>query len=396
MRDHETHRIGLPRLVVKLGWISFFTDIASEMIYPIMPLFLTTVLGASRTNVGMIEGFAELINGLLKGWSGVHSDKTRRRTPYIQAGYFLGNIGKPLMAFAPNWFAALAIRSADRLGKGLRTSSRDAMIADVVTPETKGRAFGFHRSMDNAGGFVGVLLGAGLLYWLPGNFKAIFLIAGIPGAAAVAITFLLKDAKRESVEAPETTKWQRISGLPLAFWVSVGLCALFAFANSSDAFLFLRANQAGLSTLQVQLVYALFNLVYVVSAYPFGILSDRIGRWPVLAGGWVLYALCYLGFGFLGGAWMPLLFAIYGIQMGATQGVGAALMADHAKGNTKGTVMGIYYMTCGLMSLMGSLTLGWLWDRSGSLVAFGVPSAVALISVVLIPLTSSARRPKMS
>jgi MFS family permease len=388
VNNTSSNRWKLPDAIVKLGWISFFTDVASEMLYPVVPLFLTSALGAPVAVVGVIEGVAEAIVSIMKGLSGWHCDKMGRRIPYIRWGYGLGALSKPLMALAFAWPLVFLARSVDRLGKGLRTTARDALIADAVDPCNGGRAYGFHRMMDTAGAIVGVLLATGLLALLPGHYRTIFLIATVPGAAAVWLTFKLREANAPEgctahpVDSCAPSLDKPWSGMPKAFWMILGLLMLFAFANSSDTFLILRAKDLGLSDVQSILAYTLFNLIYALSAYPLGILSDRFGRWRMIVTGWTLYAAVYFGFAWadMNAVWW--LFPLYGLFMGLTDGVGRALIRDKIPEEKKGTAMGIFHMGIGFMALFGSLVAGLLWDGIGPRAPFILGGAVAIAAVV--------------
>ncbi len=388
MNNVTSRRHSLPRPVIQLGWISFFTDVASEMLYPVVPLFLTAALGAPVAVLGAIEGMAEAIVCIMKGLSGWHCDKLGRRVPYIRWGYGLGALSKPLMALAFAWPMAFLARAVDRLGKGLRTTARDAFIADAVEPAYGGRAYGFHRMMDTGGAFVGVLVAMGLLALLPGQYRTIFLVAAVPGVAAVWLTFKLREAAPsgrsgasagESCASPAGKPW---SGLSKAYWMTLGLLMLFAFANSSDTFLILRAKNLGLSDVQSILAYTLFNLVYAVSAYPLGALSDRFGRWLMVIVGWTLYAAVYFGFALADREAVWWLFPLYGLFMGLTDGVGRALIRDNIPEEKKGTAMGIFQMAIGGMALAGSLVAGLLWDIVGPKAPFLLGGSVALAAVV--------------
>jgi MFS family permease len=400
----------LPRAIVRLGWVSFFTDVASEMVYPVIPLFLTAALGAPVVVLGAIEGVAEAMVSVMKGVSGWHSDKTRRRVPYVRWGYGLSALSKPLLGLAFVWPQAFFARVLDRFGKGLRTTARDALIADAVDPAQGGRAYGFHRMMDTSGAIVGVLAATGLLALLPGSYRTIFLIAAAPGVAAVWLTFKLRDTAgagqsdtppvRPSAQsthcAPSGQSAARPwSGLPSAFWMTLALLMVFAFANSSDTLLILRAKNLGLSDVQSILAYTLFNLVYAASAYPLGVLSDRLGRWRMVISGWTLYALVYFGFAFAGGGAVWWLFAVYGLFMGLTDGVGRALIRDKIPEEKKGTALGVFHMATGLMSLAGSLIAGLLWDVVGPGAPFVLGGAAALLGVLaaafVIPRTRGER-----
>lgn len=388
----------LPKPVRHLGWISFFTDFASEMVYPVVPLFLTAALGAPVAVLGLIEGVAEAIVSVMKGLSGWHSDKLGKRVPYIRLGYGLAALSKPLMALAYAWPMVFLARATDRLGKGLRTTARDAMIADAVDCKIAGRAFGFHRMMDTGGAIVGVLFALLLLKYLPGEYRLIFLIAGVPGLAAVWLTFRLRelckvDDPGEGCAAPEDDVQPRVEaavqagpvgpmGFSSAYWLTLGLLMLFAFANSSDTLLLLRAKNLGWNDTQVILGYLLFNLTYAASAYPLGVLSDRLGRWRMLVGGWALYSAVYFGFSVSARGSIWWLFPLYGLSMGLTEGVGKALISGHVPVLRKGTALGVFHMGLGLTALASNVVAGLLWDHVSPSAPFRLGGAVALVAVV--------------
>lgn len=402
MQSDCTSKPHLPRSVVLLGWVSFLADVSSEMVYPLIPMFVVGVLGASATTLGGIEGAAALIVAFVTAWAGFRSDRHRRRVPYVRIGYGLPVVGKTLMALAFAWPMVLAGRLIDRLGKGLRASPRDALIADASGPTIRGRAFGFHRAMDTAGAMVGVLLAAGLLWWFTGSptegeatahptdaggaFRLVFGISAALGLLSLALTFLVREPEYLSngPSAPSGNPTGRF-GLPAAYWRTVALMLVFSFANSSDAFLLLRARDVGLSPWAVVLAYALFNLTYTVVSYPAGVVSDRLGRWRVIALGWAIYAGVYAGFAFTGSAGVWPLFALYGVYMALTDGVGKALVADHAPADKRGAALGIFYMATGLVTLLASIVAGLLWDRVGPSATFGVGAVVAALAVILLP-----------
>ena len=377
-----------------MGWISFFADICSEMVYPVIPLFLRGALKAPAVALGLVEGVAEGIVSFMKGWSGMHSDRTGKRLPYIQWGYGLSAIGKPLLALAYAWPMVLVGRVVDRFGKGLRTTARDALIADSVETEDLGRAFGFHRAMDTAGALVGVFLGFVLLALLPGEFRLIFVLAGIPGAFAVLLTLRLREPFRFKSDAatlePESSGGmaESLRGLPQAYWHAFWLSILFALANTSDMFLMARATDLGLAPTSVILAYAMYNVTYTALSYPMGALSDRIGRWPVVGGGWILYALVYIGFATIGpGQAIALwpLFAVYGIYQAMAQGATKALVAEHSPKNRRGAALGFFYMASGFATIGGNLIAGLLWDRVSPAAAFYTGGGLALLSALAIP-----------
>lgn len=373
----------LPRAVRRLGWISFFTDVASEMAYPVVPLFLASVLGAPATVVGAVEGVAEAVVSLVKGLSGWLSDRMGRRTPWVRAGYGLGALSKPVLAAALAWPVVLLARSLDRLGKGLRTTARDAMIADAVDAPDAARAYGFHRMMDTAGALVGVLLALALLELLPGRYRLIFLLAALPGAAAVWLTFRLRESAPLVHEAGCAAPAALRARLSRGYWRTLAPLALFAFANSSDAFLILRAHDLGLGDTLAVLAYALFNLTYAAASYPAGVLADRFGRWRMLLGGWLLYAGVYVGFATATASGVWGLFALYGLYMGLTEGTGKAVVAVRSPAALRGTALGAFQMISGLAALSGSLAAGGLWDAVGPGAAFGLGAGAALAAFAL-------------
>ncbi len=399
----STERQRLPRAVVLLGWVSFLADVSSEMVYPLIPMFVVGVLGASAATLGGIEGAAALVVALVTAWAGFRSDRAGKRVPYVRIGYGLPVIGKSLIALAFAWPMVLAGRLVDRLGKGLRTSPRDALIADAAGPEIRGRAFGFHRAMDTAGAMTGVLLAALLLWWFTGTpseagavqpadsgwaFRVVFGISAALGLLSLAVTFMVRESEhRDDEKAPDAgVALVGRLGLPGSYWRTVVLLLVFSFANSSDAFLLLRARDVGLSPWAVVLAYALFNLTYTVFSYPAGIVSDRLGRWRVITLGWTIYAGVYAGLAFTGAAGVWPLLALYGVYMALTDGVGKALVADHAPREKRGTALGIFHMASGLVTLLASLVAGLLWDTIGPSATFGVGAMSALLAVALVPL----------
>lgn len=409
----------LPKTVYLLGWVSLFADIASEMVYPIIPIYATTVLMAKPTALGLIEGIAAAIVSFMRGWSGWHSDRIGRRLPFIRLGYLLSALGKPLLALPGGWPMLLLGRSVDRVGKGLRSTARDALIADAVEKDQYGRAFGLHRSMDTTGAFLGGVLAIVMLMVWPRDLRWIFLIAFLPGLISAAITYLVKEPARPIVESEAqdgTPNTGRVGGaikFPPAFWRAVGIALIFSLANSSDTFLLLKANEifsvtqigerfrwllpqstyeAHLPLILTTLAYLLYNIAYIAFSYPAGVISDRIGRWGVIGVGWLLYAGVYAGFAYAGAGSIWLLFGLYGVYIGLADGVGKALVADHAPKEAKGTAMGIYYMTLGFATIAGNLLTGWLWSAFSPRIAFLSGAGLAVLAVVAIPLTSKLGR----
>jgi MFS family permease len=381
MATPERPRLG--RNVVALGAVSFLTDVATEMTYPLIPVFLATVLGASATYVGTIEGAAETTAALLKWASGWWSDRVARRKPLVLAGYALASAVRPLIGLAQSAAQVLGIRVSDRVGKGIRTSPRDALIADSVDPAIRGRAFGFHNAADNLGAVLGPLIAFAFLRWEGLPLRTVFLLTAIPGALAV-LTLIFGVR-----EVPRTAPPKREGGVDLKaslggrFWAYLGVLLLFTLGNSTDAFLLLRAGQLGVATSLIPILWALLNLVKAVSNTPGGILSDRIGRKPLIAAGWLVYAAVYFLFGHASQTWQAwALFAVYGVYFGLTEGVEKALVADLVPKNRRGAAFGWYNLAIGIGALPASLLFGALWDRWGSATAFNFGALLALAAAV--------------
>jgi MFS family permease len=373
----------LGRNVFALGAVSFLTDVATEMTYPLLPVFLATVLGASATYVGTIEGAAETTAALLKFASGWWSDRISRRKPLVLIGYALASVVRPLIGLSQSAVQVLGIRVTDRVGKGIRTSPRDALIADSVDPSIRGRAFGFHNAADNLGAVLGPLLAFAFLRWEGLPLRTVFLLTAIPGALAVlTLIFGVREVPRM---APVKKEGEADVKKPLGgrFWAYLGVLLLFTLGNSTDAFLLLRAGQLGVATAFIPILWALLNLVKALSNTPGGILSDRIGRKPLIAAGWLVYAAVYFLFGRAGQAWQAwALFATYGVYFGLTEGVEKALVADLVPADRRGAAFGWYNLAIGIGALPASLLFGALWDRWGSATAFNFGALLALSAAV--------------
>jgi MFS family permease len=416
----------LGRNVVALGVVSLLTDASSEMIYPLLPLFLTTTLGASAAAVGAIEGAAETTAALLKLASGWWSDRVRRRKPLVVAGYALASIARPLVAIATSAAQVLAIRLTDRVGKGIRSSPRDALIADSVPPALRGRAFGLHRAMDHAGAVVGPLVAWALLR-SGVSLRTVFWLAAIPAALAV-LTLVVAvreggverggegDAARDGMTGaggpPPTTNIAGASddavtnpaprqsstlgnSLPRRFWAFLAVLLVFTLGNSTDAFLLLRATQLGVAAPLIPILWALLHVVKSAASTPGGALSDRVGRRPLLVAGWLLFALVYLGFARAGVAWHAwALFALYGVHFGLVEGAEKALVADLVPADRRGTAFGWYNLAIGLAALPASVLFGIVWTRFGAPTAFGMGSVLALVAAagvfVVLPRRAAA------
>jgi len=368
-----------------LGWVSFFQDVSSEMIYPLLPLFLVNVLGAPTSIVGLIEGIAESTASLLKVFSGWLSDRTGHRKTWAVAGYGLSALVKPMVALARGWPFVLFVRFADRFGKGVRTAPRDALIAASTDQAQRGRAFGFHRAMDTAGAALGPLLASGLLLLYNSNYRPVFAWALVPGLISVAILIIfvreVREAEGERREPP------RLSLKPFSrtYKLFLLVTVLFTLGNSSDAFLVLRAQNLGVPPAAIPLVWLLFNVVYSLVSTPAGILSDRIGRKRVMVSGYLVFALVYLGFALAGAAWEVWgLFVVYGVYYGVTEGVARAFAADLVPGHLRGTAFGVYHTLTGLALLPASLIAGWLWQSFTPAAPFAFGAVLSSVAAVLL------------
>jgi MFS family permease len=382
----EPGRPRLGRNVFALSAVSFLTDVSSEMIYPLLPIFLTTVLGANASFIGAIEGAAETTAALLKLASGWWSDRVRKRKPLVLLGYGIASLMRPLVAVAQSASQVLIIRVADRVGKGIRGAPRDALIAESADPSIRGRAFGFLRSADHAGGVVGPLIAFAILTWHFAELRTVFWLAAIPGALSVLVLVLFvreiprpgDAAAAASSGAPDLTQ-----PLGARFWRILIVIFLFTLGNSTDAFLLLRANQLGVPIALAPILWAALHVVKSASSTPGGALSDRIGRRPTLVAGWLLYAAVYLGFASAGTAWQAwALFGVYGVFFGLTEGSERALVADLVAPERRGTAFGWYNLAIGLGALPASILFGYVWDHRGPAAAFTMGASLAGLAAV--------------
>lgn len=395
----------LPRNVFAISLVSLLNDASSEIIYPLLPVFLSLTLGASPGIIGLIEGAAESISSLLKLFAGYFSDRRGKRKVFVILGYSLASFARPLLAFATSWPQVLAIRLTDRVGKGIRSAPRDAMIADTVAIEERGLAFGFHRAMDHTGAVVGPLIGYLLVMLLAADrnapqardFSKIFLIASIPALAAVLVAlFLVRESPRKAANAVEVKPPQfSLRGFDSNFKRFLFIIALFTLSNSSDAFLLLRAQTAGVSVAMIPLLWAMLHVSKVLSSLFGGDLSDRLGRRRLIVSGWMLYAVVYAGFAFVTeeiSVWI--LFLIYGIYFGLAEGAEKALVADLVRPEQRGTAYGLYNLAFGITVLPASLLMGALWTWRGPVTAFlvsallGGTAAVLMLMLVKTPIRS--------
>ena len=380
--------LSLPRTIWLIGLISLLNDSASEMIYPLVPLYLASVLMAGPRALGLIEGIAEATASLLKLFSGVIVDRTQRAKPWVVGGYALAGFARPLIAFTTSWFGVALLRFADRVGKGLRSAPRDALLAASVAPEVRGLAFGLHRALDHAGAVVGPLLAA-LLLGLGWTLREVILFAVVPAVACLIMALLLREPPPDGARPPPPAFSWRLAGLPTPFKRYLVVLGLFTLGNSSNMFLLLRARELGLPEAQVPLAWAAVALVAMLFSTPLAALSDRVGRVRLIVAGWLAYGCFYLGLGLLPpGSPLALfgLFAGYGIFMAATEGVEKALVADLAPPALRGTAFGWFNLTTGLLLLPASLLFGALYQGGGALVAFGFSAACAGTAAFLLPI----------
>lgn len=377
----------LHRSVIALGVASLLTDLSADMIYPLLPLFLTSVLGAGPVALGAIEGFAESTAAFLKVFSGVWTDRTGRRKPLIVAGYGIAGLARPMIGLAGSWGAVLALRIVDRVGKGLRTSPRDALISDVTGPAIRGMAYGFHRSMDHAGAIAGPLVAAFLLYFLGLSLRTVFLLAAIPAVVVMLVLAMrLDDAPpHPRPKAEGETLWKHWGDLGPDFRRLMLALLVFTLGNSTDAFLLLRLSDSGLRAEWISLLWALHHGVKMSSTYWAGNLSDRIGRRPIILAGWIFYALIYLGFAlFKEPAALIALFLAYGLYFGLTEPTERALISDLVPAALRGTAFGIYHFMIGLAALPASLIFGWLWYAWGAPAAFCLGASLSGLACLLL------------
>ena len=381
--------MSVPRPVWLLGWVSFATDAASEAIYPLLPFFLTQVLGAGAVSLGLIEGAAEAVSSLLKIVSGRLADRSRAKRPLVLVGYVLSSAVRPLIAFAQTWLQVFAVRFVDRVGKGIRGAPRDAMLASFATSSTRGQVYGFHRAMDHAGAVVGPLLATAFLFFYPGEYRTLFALAIIPGAIAVLLIFFVREDPNPNSLNPKSPDPQSLNpqspDLPRAFTSFMVVMSVFTLGNSTDAFLLLKLTEAAGSATYVPLMWAALHVVKSGMSVTGGRWSDRVGRRKVIAAGWLVYAAVYAGFAVATS--LPVLlawFLVYGLYFGLTEGTEKALVADLAPASRRGHAFGVFTAVQGLGSLAASVLFGVLYTTAGPGVAFGVGAGLALLATVML------------
>ncbi|MDP4220352.1 MAG: MFS transporter [Bacteroidota bacterium] len=387
----------LPPNVIWLGIASLFNDMSSEILLRALPLYLTGALGVSTSIIGLIEGVAETTSSLLKVVFGWFSDKWRSRKNLAVSGYFLSAIAKPILLFTTSWLLPFVFRVIDRIGKGVRTAPRDALIADSVTPELRGRAYGFNRALDPLGAMLGSLIAAGVLYGIggfdkdpsagldSGVFRTFVIIAAIPTFLAVLlIVFFVHEKKKHARDAAAPVKIS-FTGMGRSFNIYLVILFVFSLGLSSDAFLLLRAKTVGISTAEIFLMITFFNLVTAVSAYPAGVLSDKLSRRTIILIGWIYYAVLYIGFAYAETSlhiWI--LYVSYGLYYGLTEGVEKAFVADLVPKESRGTAFGLFNGVIGIAALPASLVAGILWQSYGDHAPFLFGGGLALLASIMM------------
>jgi MFS family permease len=376
---------GMNRVILVIGLVSLFTDLSSNMIIPILPIYLTTVLHIPLTSIGIIEGIAESTASILKLFSGWITDRFGKHKLLMLIGYGLSNLTKPFFALSATWSQVLVLRFSDRFGKGIRTSPRDALLADATTKEDRGRSFGFRRALDALGAALGPLVAFGILALYAGNYQLVFWLSVIPGVIAIfLILFFIKETpanltlKQRSL--PKISFKQNRRFLAFTF-----IATLFTIGNFSDAFLALRAQDAGMVIALIPLAFFVMNLSSSMFSMPIGILSDRIGRRPVLISGYIIFALIYYGFGAVNHtSWIWVLFVLYGLYYAFTDGIQKAYIADLVPEGQRGTAMGTFNALTGIAALPASIIAGFLWHSFGPEVAFTASSGIAILAALLM------------
>lgn len=392
---HSDHRPGrIPSGVWALGFVSLLMDVSSEMIHSLLPLFMVTTLGAGAIAVGIVEGLAESVALVVKVFSGTLSDYLGRRKPLALFGYALGGLTKPLFAVSTGIGMVLAARLVDRIGKGIRGAPRDALVADITPPHLRGAAFGLRQSLDTVGAFLGPLLAVALMLLWTDDFRAVFWVAVVPGLMAVALL-------QFGVQEPESSKVHKginpitaknLARLSRAYWWVVGIGSVFTLARFSEAFLILRAQQVGISLAFVPLVMVAMNLVYAVTAYPFGRLADHVSHGKLLGIGLLVLIAADVVLA-VAEHWSIVVVGVglWGLHMGITQGLLAAMVADHAPEDLRGTAYGFFNLACGVAMLAASVVAGLLWDRLGASFTFYAGAVFCTVTIVGLSLSAVGR-----
>jgi len=375
---------GFPKTVIKLGFLSLFTDMSSEMIFPLLPVLLRSLPGGGPFVLGVIEGIAETISSFLKLISGLWTDRVRKRTPFVKVGYGLASIVRPLIAFATVWPVVLFLRLLDRVGKGLRSSPRDAMIADSVSTDRCGAAFGFQRMMDHTGAVLGPLI-VFLLMGLCGfSIRQMILFAAVPSIIVLAIISTLKESKKTTAPVDKITDMEHDT-MTRDYRLLLAAVLIFTLGNSSDAFLLMRLSDAGVDTRYVALLWGIHNMVKIMGAWIGGQFSDRFGRKILMFVGLGLYALVYMAFGIIGSGYMIMVvFSIYGVSTGILEPTERAWVSEMSSADKRGTAFGFYHAVKGFGALPASLMFGFLWHQFGQIAAFFTGAGLAATAMVIV------------
>ena len=392
----------MPRTIWVLGLVSLCTDTSTKMIQSLLPVFLVSVLGASWLTVGWIEGIAEATASILKLFSGAFSDYWQRRKELAIAGYGLSALVNPIFALATSPAWVLAGRWGDRIGKGIRVAPRNALVADSTTPEQRGAAYGLRQSLDTIGAFSGPLIAVALMAAFNQNFRLVFWVATVPGLGAIALLIVgIQESQSHHPPNPHPLHWSALKTLPSQlgkpYWILLLVALIFNLGNSSDAFLLLRAQDVGISPALIPLTMVVMNMVYGISAYPAGVLSDRVGRVGVLVTGLLLYAAVYMGFAISSVSWLIwVLFGGYGLYLGLSQGALLALVADQVPTHLRGTAFGLINLVIGAALLPASLLAGGVWQWVGPGAPFGVGSGFAVVGAIVLLLANISKSPTSS
>jgi len=377
------NKFGIPKNVFVLGWVSFFNDLASEMVYPIVPIFLTSFLGVPVAIVGLIEGIAESTASILKFFSGWLSDRFQKRKPFVISGYALSTFSKIILGLSYIWPFVLIARFLDRFGKGIRTSARDSLITESCSENIRGKSFGFHRALDTLGAVFGPLAAILFLAIFNNNIRLVFYIAAIPGLIGIILLLIFVREKKKNALcfSDLKLKWRDVNP---SFKIFLFISIIFSIGNSSDAFLILRAQNLGLAIKTTIFAYVLFNLTYAIFSIPAGVIVDKIGAKKVLIIGLLIFSLVYFFLGLTNKSlFIWLLFPVYGIYMALTEGVGKAYISLLVPQEKSGTAFGIYQTSIGICSFFSSLIAGVMWNYINVRVPFYFGSITALIAAVL-------------
>ena len=381
--------------IIFLGLVSFFADISSEMVYPIIPLYLTAAFGATPLLVGFIEGIAESLASLLKVYSGYLTDKYQKKKPVAFIGYATGLIYKIALLVSTSWTGILISRIIDRIGKGIRTSPRDVMVSESAKETDRGQAFGIHKALDMLGSAIGIILSYFILLRFKDNtssYKLIFIISIIPAVIALLMFLFIKEKNTAYPQKERTGFLNQFKNLDQKLKMYLLISMIFTLGNSSNSFLLLRANTAGFDATSVILLYFIYNVTASLLAIPFGRMSDRFGRKNILITGYIIFAVVYFGFGIadtkIG---FMLLFMLYGIYTATTAGVERALITDISPANLKGTMLGLQQTIVGISLFFASIIFGFLWNNFGSFIPFAFGATLSLISAILLMITFRKR-----